>query len=322
MGIGRLAATTGDDIRLYLEKVKEYESILNDTFNISQTPFNKSWMKNVLHLGGGNNNFEQQLFRNYLDGYKSVIEAPRFGASVSSLFKNSTDPIQIAQNIFLDSLVNTGVSLITFFGHSATTTTDFNLDPDRMENNKKYHLMLSNGCFVGSIFVDFKSLSERFVLTANKAGIGYIAPVTYAVASNLNAYSSFFYDRFSNTMYNDNIGNILKETSKEVIITGGDINPMIGQQMIFHGDPGLRINTHYRPDYFIDESSIIFEPQNINAAVDSFLVKVIVKNLGSAVNETYVVNIDRVFPNGQIQVSKATVPSARNIDTVSIWIKI
>ena len=155
MGIGRLAAITGDDIRLYLEKVKEYESILNDTFNISQTPFNKSWMKNVLHLGGGNNNFEQQLFRNYLDGYKSVIEAPRFGASVSSLFKNSTDPIQIAQNIFLDSLVNTGVSLITFFGHSATTTTDFNLDPDRMENNKKYHLMLSNGCFVGSIFFFF-----------------------------------------------------------------------------------------------------------------------------------------------------------------------
>ncbi|HPN20162.1 MAG TPA: hypothetical protein PK546_11480, partial [Chitinophagales bacterium] len=141
------------------------------------------------------------------------------------------------------------------------------------------------------------------------------------VASNLNAYSSFFYDRFANTMYNDNIGNILKETSKEVIITGGDINPMIGQQMIFHGDPGLRINTHYRPDYFIDESSIIFEPQNINAAVDSFLVKVIVKNLGSAVNATYVVNIDRVFPNGQIQVSKATVPSARNIDTVNIWIK-
>jgi hypothetical protein len=321
LGIGRLAAITGDDVRLYLDKVKEYETILNDTFNFSQTPFNKAWMKNVLHLGGGNNNFEQQLFRNYLDGYKSVIEAPRFGANVSSLFKNSTDPIQIAQNIFLDSLVNTGVSLITFFGHSATTTTDFNLDPDRMENNKKYHLMLSNGCFVGSIFVDFKSLSERFVLTANKAGIGYIAPVTYAVASNLNAYSSYFYDRFANTMYNDNIGNILKETAKEVILTGGEINPMIGQQMIFHGDPGLRINTHYRPDYFIDESSIIFEPQNINAAVDSFLVKVIVKNLGSAVNETYVVNIDRVFPNGQIQVSKATVPSARNTDTVSIWIK-
>lgn len=182
IGVGRLAAITGDDVRLYLDKVKEYESILNDTFCVSETPFNKLWMKNVLHLGGGNTNFEQQQFRGYLDNYKAVIEAPKFGANVSGLFKNSTDPIQIAQNIFLDSLINTGVSLITFFGHSATTTTDFNLDPDHMDNKGKYHLMLSNGCFVGSIFVDFRSLSERFVLTPNKAAIGYVAPVTYATA--------------------------------------------------------------------------------------------------------------------------------------------
>lgn len=321
IGIGRLAVTSGDDIRLYLEKVKEYESILNDTFNLSQTPFNKLWMKNVLHLGGGNNNYEQQLFRSYLDNYKSTIESPRFGATVGSLFKNTTDPIQIAQNIYLDSLVNTGVSLITFFGHSATTTTDFNLDPDRMDNKGKYHLMLSNGCFVGSIFEDFRSLSERFVLTSNKAAIGYIAPVTYAVASNLNSYSSDFYTRFSNTMYNDKIGNILKETSKKVIQDGGEIDPMIGEQMIFHGDPGLRINSHFRPDYYIDQSSIIFNPQNINAAADSFLIKVVVKNLGSAVNESYVVNVDRILPNGQIQVTKITIPSARNTDTAYLWIK-
>ena len=321
IGIGRLAATNGNEIKVYLDKVKEFETKLNDTFNLSQTPFNKLWMKNVLHLGGGNNNFEQQLFRNYLDGYKSIIESPRYGATVSSLFKNSTDPIQIAQNIFIDSLINTGVSLITFFGHSATTTTDFNLDPDRMDNAGKYHLMLSNGCFIGSIFVDFKSLSERFVLTQNKAAIGYIAPVTYAVADNLNSFSSDFYNRFSNTMYNDNIGSILKETSKAVILTGGLINPMIGEQMIFHGDPGLRINTHYRPDYYIDQGSITFEPQNINAATDSFLVKVVVRNLGAAVNDMYVVNIDRIFPNGQIQVTKVTVPSARNTDTVFLWVK-
>lgn len=321
LGIGRLAAITGDEVKLYLDKVREYETVLNDTFNTSETPYNKLWMKNVLHLGGGNNNYEQQLFRAYLDGYKSVIEAPRYGARVSSLFKNSTDPIQIAQNIFLDSLINTGVSLITFFGHSATTTTDFNLEPDHMHNNGKYHLMLSNGCFVGSIFVDFRSLSERFVITANKAAIGYIAPVTYAVAGNLNSYSSEFYERFSNTMYNDKIGNILKETSKQVILSGGEINPMIGEQMVYHGDPGLKINSHYRPDYYIDESSIIFEPQNINASADSFLIKVIVKNLGAALNDRYVVNVDRIFPNGQIQVTSVNIPSARNIDTVYLWIK-
>ncbi|MDB5227527.1 MAG: hypothetical protein JWN78_1720 [Bacteroidota bacterium] len=322
LGIGRLAATRGDDIRIYLDKVKEYEGILNDTFNISETPFNKIWMKNVLHLGGGDNNFEQQLFRGYLDGYKNTIEAPYYGAIVAGLFKNSTDPIQIAQNIFIDSLVNTGVSLITFFGHSSTSTLDFNLDPAHFDNKGKYHLMLSNGCFVGSIFVDFTSLSEQFVLTPNKAAIGYLAPVTFGVPAGLNAYTSEFYKRFGRTMYNDKIGNILKETCKEVILnTTEPISHMTGEQMIFHGDPALRINSHYRPDYYIDATSIQFEPQNINASADSFLIKVIVKNLGKAIDDNYIVNIDRIFPNGQIQVTKVTVPSARNIDTVLLWVR-
>lgn len=322
VGVGRLSVYTGDGVNTYLEKVKEYETILNDTFNIAETPYNKSWMKNVLHLGGGNNNYEQQLFRSYLDYYKTVIEAPRFGGRVSSLFKNTTDPIQIAQNIFLDSLINTGVSLITFFGHSATTTTDFNLDPDHMDNYKKYHLMISNGCFVGSLFEDRTDLlSERFVLTPNKAAIGYLAPITYAVASNLNSYSTNFYNNYSNIMYNDKIGNILKQSAKSVIQSGIDINPSVGHQMIFHGDPGLRINTHYRPDYYIDQSSVIFEPQNINAAVDSFLIKLIVKNLGAAVPDAYVVNVDRIFSNGQIQSTSVTVPSAREVDTVYLWVK-
>lgn len=321
LGVGRLSVSKGDEIRNYLEKVKEYEATLNDTFPAFQTPFYKSWMKNVMHLGGGNNNFEQQLFRSYLDGYKNTIESPKYGATVASLFKNTTDPIQIAQNIFIDSLVNTGVSLITFFGHSATTTLDFNLVPESFNNKGRYHLMLSNGCFVGSIFNDFASYSERFVLTPDKAAIGYIAPITYAVASNLNTYSTEFYDRFSNTMYNDKIGNILKETARQLVFFGGDLNPMLGHQMIYHGDPGLRINTHTRPDYYIDASSIQFAQQNINAATDSFLINVIVCNLGAATTQNYIVNIDRIFPNGQIQSTAVNVPSARNIDTVAIWVQ-
>lgn len=267
LAIGRLAASKGDDIKVYLDKVKEYETNLNDTFNLSETPFNKSWMKNVLHLGGGNNNYEQQEFRSYSNMAINLL-LKRLILVVEFLvcLKIAQILSKIAQNIFLDSLVNTGVSLITFFGHSATTTTDFNLEPDRMDNKGKYHLMLSNGCFVGSIFEDFRTLSEKFVITPDKAAIGYIAPVTYAVASNLNAYSYDFYNRFSRTSYNKTIGEILKETSVQMINNGGVINPSVGEQMVFHGDPALRINTHFRPDYYIDQNSVSFEPQNINVS--------------------------------------------------------
>ena len=324
LGIGRLDAITGDDIKIYLDKVKEYEQTLNDTLNVAETPYNKSWMKNVLHLAGGNNNFEQQLFRSYLENYASLIQAPYYGATVSSLYKNSTDPIQIAQNIFIDSLINTGVSLITFFGHSATSTLDFNLTPEDFTNRGRYHFMLTNGCFVGNIFADAGHstlYSDRFVLTPNKAAIGFLAPMTYGVSSNLNAYSTEFYHRISNSMYNDKIGNILKSTSSQLINSGGLLEPSVAEQMIYHGDPGLRINTHYRPDYYIDQSSITFEPNVINTSADSFLLKVIVHNLGKAISADYTVNVDRILANGEVRHTSVRVPAALNIDTVYIWIQ-
>lgn len=189
--------------------------------------------------------------------------------------------------------------------------------------------MLSNGCFVGSIFADIphsSSYSDRFVLTPNKAAIGYLAPTTYAVSSSLNNYSTKFYENLSINMYNDKIGNILKETSKSLALNGFELNPQIAEQMIFHGDPGLRLNSHFRPDYYIDQSSVSFSPQNINASSDSFLIKVIVKNLGAvavandASVRNYKINVSRIFPNGQIQNTIITIPSAKNTDTAYVWI--
>lgn len=115
-GIGRLSARTGNEIRDYLAKVKAVEANYNDTTMMAQTIDNKSWQKNVLHLAGGNNDNEQVVFRAYMENMQQIIEGPSYGANVSLLAKTLTDPIQVAQNVFLDSIIRSGLSLITFLG--------------------------------------------------------------------------------------------------------------------------------------------------------------------------------------------------------------
>jgi hypothetical protein len=57
--VGRIAARTPDDIRNYLDKVREYEQA---PFT-PQTIEDKYWMKRVMNLGGGKNDQEQNDIR-------------------------------------------------------------------------------------------------------------------------------------------------------------------------------------------------------------------------------------------------------------------
>jgi hypothetical protein len=317
VGIGRLSARTGDQIKIYLDKVMEYEAALKSDNPMNQTIEEKAWAKNVLHLGGGNFLDEQVTFARYLENYKRVIEGPSYGGKVSSYYKNTSDPVQVAQSTALDSLISTGVSLITFFGHSSTSSVDFDIEPENFKNsNGRYPLILTNGCYVGNIFANIDTYSERFVLLPRRSAIGYIGPMTLAVAFSLNQYGTNFYNRLGVTDYGAPIGQVLRRTAQDVFSSALVTDRVLGQQMIYHGDPGLVISSFPKPDYAITEQSIVFNPSTINASVDSFQLKVIVRNLGRSVNEDYTVLVERQLPNGELETFEQRLRTPSFIDTV------
>jgi hypothetical protein len=317
VGIGRLAAQNGDQVRDYLKKVIDYELNLESDNPLNQTLEQKEWMKNVLHLGGGNFLDEQVTFARYLENYKRVIEGPSYGGRVSSYYKNTSDPVQVAQSTALDSLITNGLSLITFFGHSSTSSVDFDLEPEGFKNSGgRYPLILTNGCYVGNIFADFNTYSERFVLTPDRCAIGYIGPMTLAVAFSLNQYGTNFYNKISVTDYGEPIGKILKKTAADVYSSALITDRVLGQQMIYHGDPGIKVNGFPKPDYAITDQSIVFNPVTVNASVDSFQLKVIVKNLGRAINQVYTVSVDRQLPSGELESYEKRLNTPSFIDTV------
>jgi hypothetical protein len=170
--IGRIAAKTSNGVRLYLEKVKAQESNQNQP---EQTIESLAWRKRILHLGGGNTQ-EQPIFKSYLSGFENIIENNKFGADVTSYYKTTSDPVQISISDQLTNFINEGISVMTIFGHASLGGFDFSIDDAQSYDNEgRFPIMISLGCFSGQIHTKFKGVSEDFVLTEKKGAIAFFA---------------------------------------------------------------------------------------------------------------------------------------------------
>jgi hypothetical protein len=267
---GRLSAKTLSEASAYRSKVMEYESAHAENLN-SQTLDKKLWMKNILHFGGGTGSSEQNLFRNYLTTYQNIIEDTLYGGHVDTIFKTSSAPIQYNMAQFIKDRINSGVSIMTFFGHSTAGSFDVNVDhPSTYSNKGKYPLLIANSCFTGDIHnVLSESTSEEFILIANKGAIAYLASTSLGFAGNLHAYTTELYNNIGKTNYGNSIGTCIKNTVKNVqgpfpdILTHSTVT-----EMTLHGDPALVINTHSAPDYMATAPLVYFTPSEVTADAD------------------------------------------------------
>jgi hypothetical protein len=295
--IGRLAAVTGDQVSVYLQKIRDVESFNN----APETVTDRAWTKNVIHLGGGIDQGQQNVIRVYLDDMARIIRDTLYGANVTSFYKSSTNPIQAAQSAFLDSMINDGVSLITFFGHSSTNSFDFNLDrPENYRNYQRYPMIISLGCYGGTIYESGTYISEQFVFEPEAGAMAFLAPVGIGVLSTLNYYTNKFYNVLNSKAYNKGIGKCLQETIEELENTSSYNGALeiATHIMTYHGDPAFNLNMHPGPDYYIDEDLVSHSPNVVTTQMNNFELKLSVFNLGSAKDTAFYVEVNREFPNG------------------------
>jgi len=298
ISIGRIPVLTTNDIKNYLEKAQQFIVAQN----APQTIEDKLWMKRVLHLGGGENLQDQTIFQYYLDSYKPIIEDTLFGGKVTSFFKTSSDPISSATSSELDSLINTGVTLINFFGHSSYNSFDFNLDhPEDYTNYGKYPMIISNGCLLGNLFYDGTGLSDEFVFAHNAGAIAFLAAATFSISNSLDVYTHNFYNHLSFKSYEAPIGTLIKNAIDDIWTSGNatGVDRTVFEQMGLNGDPSLKLNTHPLPDYVIEPNSVSFTPGIVSAGVDSFAINLVISNIGRAIDDSFYVDITRIYPSGQ-----------------------
>ncbi len=284
--IGRLAATNNEEVVLYLNKVKEYES----------TP-HAEWMKQILHLGGGGDITQQQQFEGYLHDFEQIIEDTVFGGNVHTFIKNSSIPVSNTVSASIRNLLDSGITLLTFFGHGSSSGFDQNIDyPENYENYGKYPLILSNSCLTGDIHLPPpERLCEQWVFAEEKGSIGFLASADLGYPNMLYLISKEFYKQISYANYGQSLGLQVQQTIGN-FLNGNEYNPYFLKtafDFTLHGDPLVKLYYADKPDLLIHAYDISFTPETPDAESDSFMVTLVVTNTGKATADTFITQISR-----------------------------
>ena len=306
--IGRIAATNNQEVYDYLNKVIYHESLGPS-----------EWMKRVMHFGGGNNTYEQTLFRNYLSADSIIISDTLYGAYVQTFLKTTSLPIQISVSDSVKNLIDQGVSIMNFFGHGSSTGFDQNIEnPTFYNNTGKYPLLIANSCLAGDIYLPSKNISENWVLTPSLGSIAFLASVDLGYASWLHLFTYELYKQLTYKNYMKPIGYSIIKTDKVLYNNYGSNESMINTCLDFtlHGDPAVSLKCFDKPDLAIDNSSISFVPEILTSDIDPFQIKIIVTNIGMATNEPYMVKVDRTFPDGSSEIYTKTFTGSYYKDTL------
>jgi hypothetical protein len=311
---GRLSATTAAQVAAYLNKVIESESAPAQT-----------WQKRGLHLSGGIQPNELIIFRQYMDGYKSTAEQPHWGGDITTVAKRDPNPVEL---INISDQVNAGVNLVTFFGHSSSSTIDIDIgfatDPTLgYANPGRYPVFLINGCNAGNFFSNTQAFGEDWMNATNKGARAFIAHSSFGFTFSLQYYSSLFYQvGFTDTNYiGKGIGDVQKEVARLYMQSAAAIMANITQvqQMVLLGDPAVKLFYFTKPDYElkpIDLALVSFDGKPITAASDSFAIRIVRNNLGLASDMPLKVSVTWSLADGtQLNYDSLFTP-ALNRDTV------
>lgn len=329
--IGRLSVIRGSEIEFYLEKVKEYESVQK---NAPNTLEGREWMKNVVHVTGSSDPYLGTVLCNYMGVYRQIIEDTMYGARVATFCKASTNTVEQLNNEKIAHLFEEGISILTYFGHSSSTTLEFNLDnPQSYNNQGKYPIFFVNGCNAGNFFTYnpvrlsvYETLSEKFLLAKQRGSIAFVASTHYGIVNYLNIYLNNLYATIGNPDYGKSIGEVVKDAlGKMVTVTGPNdyYARLHAEEMTVHGDPAVFINEQPKPDYVLEEPQVKVNPAFISVAEESFQLKVRAVNIGKSVDDSIYIEVKRQYPDGSSEVINRTkVAGIRYADSITVNIPI
>ncbi len=289
---GRIAAQNATDVNTYLSKVETYENAAPAL-----------WMKKIAHFAGGNTFYSEAPFLSYLNGYANIIMDTLFGANVYTFQKTSPAPISASLTDSIRALIDTGVSIMTFFGHASGSNWDESIDyPSDYTNYGKYPFIIADACYSGDIFQPIgqaiSSVSEQFVLES-PGSIGFLSSDYLGDPPTLATYTGQLYEDITYPFYRKSIGSIIQNTIETWEPPGTNSMTFTCLEMILHGDPAIAINAKDSlPDYAVNSQSIYFSPANVSVLMDSFAVNVIVSNYAEALNQPVSGILTRTFPDG------------------------
>lgn len=312
VAIGRINAENAEQVRIYLQKVKDFEA----------EPKAARWRKNMLHLSGGRSEEELLLFREYVKGFEEKLKNSSLGASVTTISKKTDDPVE---QFPLDIPVNQGASLMTLFGHSEINVTDLDIgyasDPQRnYHNGPMYPAVIVNGCATGSIFYVPNTISSDWIFAPKSGAILFLAHTFNGVSTSLQRYTESIYEVIADTAFTSKpFGAIQREAIRRNLSKSQSVSDLANiQQMNLHGDPGIRIFPATLSDYTTDLSQFNFSVINgsTNTSLsDSIEVQITIQNNGRVKTPNCILHFTREKEDNSVEISRYQLPVIANSQT-------
>jgi len=302
---GRISVMNDAEVLSYLNKVILHEAQVGG----------QAWQKKALHFVGGNNAYEQSVFNQYMLVNENILEDSLFGGEVFTFKKTTTAPIGINTNDSIKNVIENGIALLTFFGHGSVAGFEQNIDePASFNNSPKFPFLISNSCYTGDYHLPgVISTSERFVLSDNHGTIGFLASVSTGISYALQYYTEQFYKNYGRTLYGKSYGEIIKssvQNTETLPFTLADsIVKITVQEMSLQGDPFVKPITTRKPDFVLTNADIDIDTET---SVTDILINVHYANNGMAINDSIVLYMQRILPNGNSTYFYKSLKAANN----------
>ena len=172
---------------------------------------------------------------------------------------------------------------MTFLGHGSLTVLDVDFGSiNDIQNTNKYTFFYFNGCNIGNASDADPNgtgnvYGKDFLVAQNKGAIGWLAHSNLTLTGSLFSQMNTFYANLSRNMYGKSVGEILQQTLAETTTSGGIFEVSHAYQLVYQGDPALRIASPSLSDYEINSQNIFLADKSITAQVDSFYINAIIK---------------------------------------------
>lgn len=259
------------------------------------------WSKRIIHLAGGDPSLYETL-ESHLDQMAAIIESNQYGASVKTFHK---EPSAQSKDESLESLmemINTGVSLVTFMGHSAQFRLDFNLlNSSAYANKGKYHTFMAMGCYAGQIFETQQSISEEYNLIPDKGSIVYLSNSTAGIPYVLSVYGSELYRAMGGSYYGKSIGDAIRATNNIILNETDEFIKTQAMSITYNGDPAIRMNVLKGQDFMPVHASAKTIESSIYSSDKTVAINLDIMNLGVNYNDSLEVQISVKLPNGELK---------------------
>ena len=325
--VGRIPASTNQEVNNYLNKVKEYRKGL---VNGSNEGDNRAWRKQFLHISGGTSDEESERYKRYLEDYEKIAENSKLGVETDIITKSQSIPTDKSQKEFVVNAINEGRGLVTYFGHGAAEVLEVDIgDPkDYTQKKGNYPIFLFSGCIIGNSYTQGTSMPENFLVKdKDNGGVAWMAESAFSFTSYLDRYTTDFYQSFTNEQYGSTLGEIFKTTASRFKSSGSGrdyINEMQILQKTLHGDPALELFAPENPDYTTSRDLISFKPEQPNSSLDSFTLSIVVKNLGKFLKkDSLSINVEQQLSDlSTVSYAPKKVSAPANTDTFEFSISV